>query len=208
MGVERFASGVVLGCTYCDKWIHIFKKNSMRISQSYCSKLPKATKIKMASDESDAAAAMNQVIKCSNTSCKCPDCTCGLACTCGISMKVSCDPCNEFKGKMEDAKKKKANIANQAQARAAAAASDTRMSWRELFGQSVSASRSVFGGNFAQLATTDEEGHPRCRTVVFRGLVNIEGRQQEALRMMTDGRSEKVNNIYVLALFINVLALL
>lgn len=46
----------------------------------------------------------NQVIveniKCLNSSCKCPDCTCGLTCTCGISPEVSCNPCNDFKAVM------------------------------------------------------------------------------------------------------------
>jgi hypothetical protein len=34
---------------------------------------------------------------CPNTQCKCPDCTCGLGCTCGVSMEVVCDPCADFK---------------------------------------------------------------------------------------------------------------
>eukprot|EP00615_Pteridomonas_danica_P012723 CAMPEP_0114351578 /NCGR_PEP_ID=MMETSP0101-20121206/17304_1 /TAXON_ID=38822 ORGANISM="Pteridomonas danica, Strain PT" /NCGR_SAMPLE_ID=MMETSP0101 /ASSEMBLY_ACC=CAM_ASM_000211 /LENGTH=319 /DNA_ID=CAMNT_0001491555 /DNA_START=84 /DNA_END=1040 /DNA_ORIENTATION=+ len=49
-----------------------------------------------------------QVESCPNISCKCPDCTCGASCTCGISNEVSCDPCDEFKSKMKE--KMKANV--------------------------------------------------------------------------------------------------
>jgi murein DD-endopeptidase MepM/ murein hydrolase activator NlpD len=35
--------------------------------------------------------------QCVNDKCACPDCSCGVGCTCGISSEVSCDPCNEFK---------------------------------------------------------------------------------------------------------------
>lgn len=47
-----------------------------------------------------------------------------------------------------------------------------------------------------QIATVDEEGKPRCRTVVFRGFIdNVSGTAAaggEALKMITDARSEKV----------------
>jgi hypothetical protein len=67
------------------------------------------------------------------------------------------------------------------------------ISWRSRIDMSIESSRSVFGGNFAQIATTDQEGHPRCRTVVFRGFIRVNG-NREAMRMMTDARSEKVNS--------------
>lgn len=40
--------------------------------------------------------------------------------------------------------------------------------WRERIEVSIAKSRKIRGGNYVQLATVDEDGHPRCRTVVFR----------------------------------------
>jgi hypothetical protein len=73
------------------------------------------------------------------------------------------------------------------------AAKTELISWRSRIDMSIESSRSVFGGNFAQIATTDQEGHPRCRTVVFRGFIRVND-NREAMRMMTDARSEKVNS--------------
>ena len=43
--------------------------------------------------------------------------------------------------------------------------------WRERIDASIARSRKVRGGNYVQIATVDEAGLPRCRTVVFRGWV-------------------------------------
>eukprot|EP00618_Florenciella_parvula_P006567 CAMPEP_0119473562 /NCGR_PEP_ID=MMETSP1344-20130328/5173_1 /TAXON_ID=236787 /ORGANISM="Florenciella parvula, Strain CCMP2471" /LENGTH=397 /DNA_ID=CAMNT_0007506701 /DNA_START=53 /DNA_END=1242 /DNA_ORIENTATION=- len=37
---------------------------------------------------------------CTNTLCNCPSCTCGDACTCGVSLEVVCDPCLDFQDKL------------------------------------------------------------------------------------------------------------
>lgn len=66
------------------------------------------------------------------------------------------------------------------------------MSWRTLIDTSIARSRKVRGGNYVQIATV-AEGKPRCRTVVFRGFLELEGR--ESLRMITDARSEKAKQI-------------
>jgi hypothetical protein len=55
-----------------------------------------------AEEEAAAAAAVDSSSAngrelCPNTQCKCPDCTCGLGCTCGVSTEVVCDPCVDFK---------------------------------------------------------------------------------------------------------------
>jgi hypothetical protein len=54
---------------------------------------------------------VEEIVKCPNSSCKCPDCTCGIGCTCGISPEVSCDPCNDFKAVMVAKKAAEANAA-------------------------------------------------------------------------------------------------
>lgn len=61
--------------------------------------------------------------------------------------------------------------------------------WRERIDASIARSRKVRGGNYVQIATVDEAGLPRCRTVVFRGW------QGEAMKMITDARSEKAAHI-------------
>ena len=43
---------------------------------------------------------------CPNPKCKCKECTCGDACTCNVSPEVTCDPCSEFRQKMQAAKAK------------------------------------------------------------------------------------------------------
>ena len=65
--------------------------------------------------------------------------------------------------------------------------------WRNLLDVSIKRSRKVRGGNYVQIATVDQNGNPHCRTVVFRGFSTIGGK--EYMRMITDGRSEKVGHI-------------
>ena len=67
--------------------------------------------------------------------------------------------------------------------------------WRENIARSIAKSRKVRGGNYVQIATVDSENKPRNRTVVFRGFVNDLKRGREALKMITDARSQKVKNI-------------
>jgi pyridoxine/pyridoxamine 5'-phosphate oxidase len=69
--------------------------------------------------------------------------------------------------------------------------------WRERIDASIARSRKVRGGNYVQIATVDEAGLPRCRTVVFRGWVPAAapGGQGEAMKMITDARSEKAAHI-------------
>eukprot|EP00747_Dinoflagellata_sp_TGD_P171330 gnl/TRDRNA2_/TRDRNA2_205143_c0_seq1.p1 gnl/TRDRNA2_/TRDRNA2_205143_c0~~gnl/TRDRNA2_/TRDRNA2_205143_c0_seq1.p1 ORF type:complete len:253 (+),score=30.85 gnl/TRDRNA2_/TRDRNA2_205143_c0_seq1:259-1017(+) len=70
-------------------------------------------------------------------------------------------------------------------------------SWRLRIDRSIAESRKIRGGNFVQIATVSEEGLPTCRTVVFRGFTPTEpsGGSPQALRMITDARSEKVAHI-------------
>ena len=42
-----------------------------------------------------------------------------------------------------------------------------------LLNVSIRRSRKVRGGNYVQLATADNKGHPACRTVVFRGFLDV-----------------------------------
>jgi len=55
-------------------------------------------------------------------------------------------------------------------------------------------SRKVRGGNYVQLATVGSGGMPACRTVVFRGLVDIDD-GAAAIKMITDARSQKVEHV-------------
>lgn len=95
--------------------------------------------------------------------------------------------------------------------------SDYLVPWSDHIEVSIARSRKQRGGNYVQLATVDREGHPRCRTVVFRGFQalamadsptgaeGLEGKRpsveeggaaagtpRRAFRMITDARSEKV----------------
>jgi hypothetical protein len=47
---------------------------------------------------------------------------------------------------------------------------------------------------FERIATVDDEGKPKCRTVVFRGFLPLDG-GLKAMKMITDMRSEKVGQI-------------
>jgi len=67
--------------------------------------------------------------------------------------------------------------------------------WRTRIQESIKRSREIRGGNYVQIATVDGEGLPHCRTVVFRGFLPVQERGgREAMRMITDARSEKVKH--------------
>lgn len=67
------------------------------------------------------------------------------------------------------------------------------VAWSVRIQESIRRSREIRGGNYVQIATVDAEGLPRCRTVVFRGFLPVEEKGgKQALRMITDARSEKV----------------
>lgn len=79
------------------------------------------------------------------------------------------------------------------------------MPWAERIQGSIARSRKERGGNYVQLATVDADGHPRCRTVVFRGFQilsppgassasSVSSAAPQAFRMITDARSEKVGH--------------
>lgn len=81
-------------------------------------------------------------------------------------------------------------------------AAERLTTWKEKIDVSIRKSRKVRGGNYIQLSTVDEQGHPRCRTVVFRGFVEIPAAsaprgnaRRLALKMITDSRSSKVPQI-------------
>ena len=59
--------------------------------------------------------------------------------------------------------------------------------WRERIVGSIAKSRKIRGGNYVQLASVDESGLPRVRTVVFRGFA-----PDGCLKIITDARSQKV----------------
>jgi pyridoxamine 5'-phosphate oxidase len=54
----------------------------------------------------------------------------------------------------------------------AAVAGEEQHSWRSLLEASMGKTRKIRGSNYVQLATV-EEGEPRCRTIVFRGFLNL-----------------------------------
>ncbi|MDV3353682.1 pyridoxamine 5'-phosphate oxidase family protein [Leptothoe sp. LEGE 181152] len=61
--------------------------------------------------------------------------------------------------------------------------------WRPALARALHRNRARADCRYLQLATINTEGKPSNRTVVFRGFV------EEALQMVTDGRSEKVQQI-------------
>ena len=77
-------------------------------------------------------------------------------------------------------------------------------SWRTWMEISSAKTRKIRGSNYVQLATVDEQGRPRCRTVVFRGFVKLpedhpldnrcDG-ESCLMRMITDRRSRKVEQV-------------
>lgn len=76
---------------------------------------------------------------------------------------------------------------------------DTIPTWKDRIGKAITKSRKVRGGNYVQIATVDEMGFPRCRTVVFRGFLVVPlttgATATEALKFITDARSEKISQI-------------
>ena len=68
--------------------------------------------------------------------------------------------------------------------------------WKDRLEVSITCSRKIKGGNYVQIATIDKNGLPNCRTVVFRGLMTSSSiYYQNSMKMITDSRSEKVNQI-------------
>ena len=82
----------------------------------------------------------------------------------------------------------------------ATARSDTEgeelQAWRSRIDRSIAKSRKVRGGNYVQIATVDLEGKPACRTVVFRGFLDLPDKERPiAMKMITDARSDKASQI-------------
>jgi len=75
------------------------------------------------------------------------------------------------------------------------AASSAAEVWTVRVQSAIKKSREIRGGNYVQIATVDADGAPRCRTVVFRGFQSLEGTPVQAMRMITDARSEKVGHV-------------
>jgi len=65
--------------------------------------------------------------------------------------------------------------------------------WLSRIEVSIAKSRKIKGGNYVQIATVASDGLPHCRTVVFRGFSKIGS--TSLMRMITDARSEKVQQI-------------
>lgn len=78
---------------------------------------------------------------------------------------------------------------------------DSLRSWRQRLEESSKRARQIRGSNFLQLSTVDDEGKPRCRTVVFRGFQKLSPENKHSMeidglscifRMTTDFRSHKI----------------
>ncbi|NEQ53369.1 MAG: pyridoxamine 5'-phosphate oxidase [Leptolyngbya sp. SIO3F4] len=63
--------------------------------------------------------------------------------------------------------------------------------WRPPLAQALHRNRARANCRYLQLATINQQGKPSNRTLVFRGFIG------EALQMVTDGRSEKVEQIHL-----------
>lgn len=81
---------------------------------------------------------------------------------------------------------------------------DEARSWRILLERSENRSRSIRGSNYVQLATVDQGGRPRCRSIVFRGFLNVPDdhvlrntcdNRSCIMKMTTDSRSRKVEQV-------------
>lgn len=77
----------------------------------------------------------------------------------------------------------------------------SQKSWRSRLEVSIAKTRKIRGSNYVQLSTVEENGEPRCRTVVFRGFLKLptdHGLYNDCdglattLKMCTDRRSKKV----------------
>ncbi|MEN9221872.1 MAG: pyridoxamine 5'-phosphate oxidase family protein [Thermostichus sp. BF3_bins_97] len=64
-------------------------------------------------------------------------------------------------------------------------------SWRALLQAALHRNRSDPGARYLQLATVDPQGHPRNRTVVFRGFLG----DSDCIQLAVDSRSEKIRQI-------------
>ena len=87
----------------------------------------------------------------------------------------------------------------------------TDQSWRSLLEVSVAKSRKIRGSNYVQISTVNQDGEPRCRTVVFRGFLNSVNLPEDhamspingghfdgkpcVMKMCTDLRSKKVEEV-------------
>jgi hypothetical protein len=64
--------------------------------------------------------------------------------------------------------------------------------WKERIEVSIAKSRKVRGGNYVQIATVDSDGFPHCRTVVFRGFMDVPSSSGSlpmvAMKMISDNR--------------------
>ncbi|MFQ3612206.1 MAG: Npun_F5749 family FMN-dependent PPOX-type flavoprotein [Cyanobacteriota bacterium] len=65
------------------------------------------------------------------------------------------------------------------------------LTWRALLQAALHRNRSDPSVRYIQLATVDPQGHPRNRTVVFRGFLG----NTERIQMAVDSRSEKIHHI-------------
>ncbi|MEN9226164.1 MAG: pyridoxamine 5'-phosphate oxidase family protein [Thermostichus sp. HHBFW_bins_43] len=64
-------------------------------------------------------------------------------------------------------------------------------SWRARLQAALHRNRSDPGARYLQLATVDPQGHPRNRTVVFRGFLG----HSDCIQLAVDSRSEKIQQI-------------
>ena len=63
-----------------------------------------------AAEEAAAHRRKEEGFACPNPKCMCKECTCGAGCTCNVSAEVTCDPCSEFRKKMQATKSGKAEV--------------------------------------------------------------------------------------------------
>ena len=68
--------------------------------------------------------------------------------------------------------------------------------WRSHLARSLHQHRNQPEARFLQLATIDLEQRPRNRTVVFRGFLENSDRFQDCIKIVTDARSQKIDQIY------------
>jgi pyridoxamine 5'-phosphate oxidase len=67
--------------------------------------------------------------------------------------------------------------------------------WRSHLARSLHQHRNQPEARFLQLATIDLDQRPRNRTVVFRGFLENSDRFQDCLKIVTDSRSQKIEQI-------------
>mmetsp|Transcript_6963 Transcript_6963/g.17815 ORF Transcript_6963/g.17815 Transcript_6963/m.17815 type:complete len:234 (+) Transcript_6963:139-840(+) len=81
------------------------------------------------------------------------------------------------------------------QAAALGATPPGQLLWRARLDAAIHRSRKVRGANYVQLATVDKAGAPHVRTVVFRGFEPAAGEFGCVMRMITDTRSDKIEQL-------------